>query len=155
MADARDGAMTSPRGNGKLPAYGGVIVNGSGEVLLRRPSNGFDGYAWTFAKGGPKHGQTPQEAALCEVLEETGWVCDIVAPISGWFDGGSTATRFFLMRPRRDTGQFDSETEQVIWVPLAEARSRITETTNPGGRKRDLAVLDAAIALVAKVQSVE
>lgn len=68
-------------------AFGGVVVNAEGKVLLRKPKNEFDGYAWTFAKGRPKPGQSPEEAALCEVEEETGWVCEIVQKIPGSFPG--------------------------------------------------------------------
>lgn len=31
-------------------AYGGVIVDTEGRVLLREPSDHFDGYVWTFSK---------------------------------------------------------------------------------------------------------
>jgi 8-oxo-dGTP pyrophosphatase MutT (NUDIX family) len=41
-------------------------------VLLRRPRGDFDGYVWTFPKGRPEPGETPELAALREVKEETG-----------------------------------------------------------------------------------
>ena len=55
-------------------AYGGVLINDAGHVLLREPANHYGGYVWTFAKGNPDPGESAEEAALREVLEETGAV---------------------------------------------------------------------------------
>ncbi len=136
-----------PTAHGKM-ACGGVVVNAEGKVLLRKPTGEFDGYVWTFAKGRPKPGQTPEEAALCEVEEETGWVCEIVKRIPGSFSGGTTTTEYFLMKPVRDTGQFDEETDQIVWAGTDEASALIAQTRNSAGRKRDLEVLQAALALL-------
>lgn len=54
-------------------AYGGVLLNAEGQVLLREPTNHFDGYVWTFAKGRPELGDEPEQTALREVREETGY----------------------------------------------------------------------------------
>ena len=51
----------------KKLAYGGVVFDRDGRVLLRKPKNEFDGYKWTFAKGRPKAGETPAQTALTEV----------------------------------------------------------------------------------------
>lgn len=129
-------------------AYGGVVVDGQGRVLLREPKNHFDGYAYTFAKGRPDEGETPEEAALREVREETGLEAEIVEPIPGTFAGGTTSNAYFLMRPVRDHGDFDrAETVSVSWVDWTEAEARIGQTTNSKGRARDLAVLTAAFEL--------
>jgi hypothetical protein len=42
---------------------------------------------------------------------------------------------------------FHSETSQVRWVDKGEARKLISLTKTDTGRKRDLAVLDAALNL--------
>lgn len=126
-------------------AYGGVVFDDDGQVLLRKPSSEFDGYVWTFAKGRPKPGQGPEEAALCEVQEETGLVCEIVAGVPGSFEDGTTINEYFLMKPVRDAGAFDSETEEVRWVTPEQAREMIARTRSAVGRKRDLAVLEAAL----------
>ena len=60
-------------------AYGGVLINDRGEVQLREPTNHFGGYVWTFAKGRPDPGETPEQTALREVLEETGQAAQIIA----------------------------------------------------------------------------
>jgi hypothetical protein len=48
----------------KPHAYGGVLIDTNGRVLLRRPKSDFDGYVWTFPKGRPDAGETPEQAAL-------------------------------------------------------------------------------------------
>ena len=53
-------------------AYGGVVINEQGLVLLREPSSHYDGYVWTFAKGRPDAKESPERTALREVEEENG-----------------------------------------------------------------------------------
>jgi hypothetical protein len=37
--------------HGKKTAYGGVLIDQKGRVLLRKPKVEYDGYVWTFPKG--------------------------------------------------------------------------------------------------------
>jgi 8-oxo-dGTP pyrophosphatase MutT (NUDIX family) len=134
--------------SGKAFAYGGVVMDGSGRILLREPSNHFDGYVWTFSKGRPSGGETPEQTAVRETREETGVVAEIVAEIPGTFVGGTTDNLYFLMRPTGEAGEPENETASVCWAATpARAREMIGETTNPVGRARDLAVLEAALAV--------
>jgi 8-oxo-dGTP diphosphatase len=128
-------------------AYGGVVVDCEGRILLRRPTGDFDGYVWTFAKGHPKPGETPKETAQREVSEETGYEVEIAATVPGSFVGGTTSNIYFLMRPVRVIGPHGKETQEICWAGPEEARNLIGKTSNPMGRKRDFAVLDAAIHL--------
>ena len=130
-------------------AYGGVVINGSGRILLRRPRNLWGGYAWTFPKGGPSSGETGAQAALREVREETGVEAEIIARVPGEFPGTTAvASVFFLMSVVHDHGDFQlDETEAVAWATPDGARSMIGETPSPTGRKRDVAVLEAALDL--------
>jgi len=123
-------------------SFGGVLVRDR-KVLLREPKDHFDGYVWTFSKGHPDPGETPEQAALREVLEETGIVARIERLIPGEFKGGTGMTIFYLMSVVEDTGEMEDETSRVQWATPAEARKLISMTTNPIGRKRDLAVLEA------------
>lgn len=128
-------------------ACGGVVIDDEGRVLLRKVAGGFDGYAWTFAKGQPNPGETDEDAALREVQEETGHTCAVLARIPGRFAGGTSANVYFLMRSLGEAGRPDSETEEVRWVSPKEAAKLIGETRNVTGRRRDLAVLRAAVAV--------
>jgi 8-oxo-dGTP pyrophosphatase MutT (NUDIX family) len=130
----------------KKAAFGAVVIDASGRVLLRSTSGGYGGYGWTFPKGRPDPGEAPEDTALRETREETGWTGEVVARIPGVFSGDVTDTTYFLMRPTEQVGNPDpDETLEVRWVRPDEARMLIEQTPNPNGRKRDLAVLEAAL----------
>lgn len=128
-------------------AYGGVLISDRGEVQLREPAGHFGGYVWTFAKGRPDPGETPEQTALREVLEETGQAARITALIPGVFEGTTTSTVFFLMEPVGETGAFSIETAAVRWVDREAARRLMAMTISPAGRDRDLRVLEAALVV--------
>ncbi len=128
-------------------AYGGVVIDRAGRVLLREPSGHYNGHVWTFAKGGPNLGETPEQTALREVLEETGIRGCVVQKIPGTFDGSTTSNEFFLMVPIEDTGRFDWETLTIRWASKDEARRLIGLTEGRKRRARDLRILEAAYAL--------
>ena len=124
--------------------YGGVVVNEAGEVLLYEPLDHFGGYVWTFPKGTQDEGESPEQTALREVEEETGVRARIVGEVPSEFPGTISTTRYFLMRAERQSGKPGDETQAVRWASVDEAFSLIRETTTLEGRKRDLAVLEAA-----------
>jgi 8-oxo-dGTP pyrophosphatase MutT (NUDIX family) len=126
-------------------AYGGVVVDTDGRVLLRRPKGDFDGYVWTFPKGRPDAGETPEQAALREVKEETGYSAKVIRKLSGSFRGGTSVTEYFLMSPVGSPVSFDSkETSAIRWATLDKAVKLVGMTTNKIGQARDLSVLEAA-----------
>jgi 8-oxo-dGTP pyrophosphatase MutT (NUDIX family) len=129
--------------NGKHLAYGGVVFNSRGEVLLRSPKGGYGGDRWTFPKGRPNNGETEEAAALREVREETGYDARIICALSEGYDGDVTTTYYFVMESTGEPGPFDSETEEVRWVSHSGAVALIDQSVNRK-RKRDLAVLKAA-----------
>lgn len=134
--------------SGKAIAYGGVVIDPTGYLLLREVKNHFDGYVWTFAKGRPNKGESPRQTALREVREEMGIDAAILAPISGEFAGGTTINRFFLMladRAAADLAYENRETERLCWATPEEAERLIAQTTNNQGRQRDLAILRSAL----------
>lgn len=135
---------------GKKVAYGGVIFDANGLLLLREPKNHFDGYVWTFAKGRPDPGETPQIAALREAKEETGADCTIISPLPGEFAGGTTINRYFIMRAPVGSGCIepdDKETASIKWLTVEDAIEHIGKTTNTLGKQRDIKVLHEALAL--------
>jgi 8-oxo-dGTP pyrophosphatase MutT (NUDIX family) len=134
---------------GKAIAYGGVVIDPQGNLLLRHVKNHFDGYVWTYAKGRPDPGETPRETALREVTEEMGVRPTLLTTIPGEFIGGTTVNRFFLMVTDRNAVDlaFDCpETAGLCWATPDEALDRFTETTNQQGRLRDIAILEATQA---------
>ena len=102
-------------------AYGGIVINAFGQVLLREPAGHLQGVSWTFPKGKQKFGETPERTALREVYEETGVRAEIVAKIPGSFDGPRTSSEYFLMRAVEETHQFDRETKSIAWMAWEEA----------------------------------
>src|SRR5438132_3667572 len=87
---------------------------------------------WGLPKGAVAAGETSEQAALREVLEETGLQARIVKPldtIEYFFRAGDTLIRkrvdFYLMM--YVTGELTpqlSEVDDVEWVPLSEAIQR-------------------------------
>lgn len=137
----------------KATAYGGVVFDAEGRTLLREPLNHFGGYVWTFSKGRPDPGESPEQTALREMLEETGYRCRITGVIPKVFAGITSTTAFFLMAPIGDQGPTLHETVQTRWVDIDEAGRLIRMTKVAEGVTRDLAVLDAAVAACAALSA--
>lgn len=126
-------------------SFGGVVFDVEGRILLRKPKGEFDGYVWTFPKGRAAPEESPEDAAVREVSEETGCLAEPLAAIEGTYRGGTTENRYFLMRATFSTVDFSSdETQEVRWVSFDEAKGLIAQTRNLVGRDRDTAVLAAA-----------
>lgn len=136
---------------GNAVAYGGVVIDPNGYLLMREVKNHFDGYVWTFAKGRQDKGETPRQTALREVREEMGIDTTILSAIPGEFAGGTTINRLFLMltdRGEPDLTFGNRETKRLIWATPEEAKRLISQSTNTKGRQRDLAILQTALALL-------
>ena len=131
------------------------MIDPAGRVLLREPADHYKGHVWTFAKGKPDAGESPEQTALREVLEETGVRAQVILKISGVFDGSTTSNEYFLMTPVEDTGRFDAETVRIAWVTKEEARELILLTSKPKRRRRDLRVLKMAFGLFEALQALE
>jgi 8-oxo-dGTP pyrophosphatase MutT (NUDIX family) len=88
--------------------------------------------AWGLAKGAIEQGESDEQAAVREVLEETGLEADVEADLGDiryfyvW-EGVRVRKRvhFFLMRATGgDVANHDSEMEEVRWFPLRTAIKR-------------------------------
>jgi 8-oxo-dGTP pyrophosphatase MutT (NUDIX family) len=138
-----------PKDDTKETSYGGIIINAQGQILLRKPKDHYGGHHWTFAKGGSDGNESPHEAALREVKEETGFECEVVGDVPGHFQGTLGNNKFFLMQVTGgDKSLFQTnETSDVQWFDPADAEAQISKTgeTNEKGMKRDLDVLKAAL----------
>lgn len=99
---------------GKQLSYGAVVVDGEDKVLLVKVAGQYSNTMWTLPKGKQDDNETPEEAAIRETLEETGWKIEIVGPIRGKYKGQSSLTQYFLAAPINKQQDFDSsETEQI------------------------------------------
>jgi len=107
----------------RVEAAGGVVVDGDGMVcLVHRPR--YDD--WSLPKGKLDRGETFEQAALREVEEETGLVCELgdeLAPTE-YHDrkGRPKVVRYWRMDVVDDPG-FDpnDEVDELRWLAPAEA----------------------------------
>lgn len=118
----------------RAESFGGVVVrstNGRHEVALIRTKNMKGKEVWTLPKGTAEEGETREETALREVLEETGIEAAILEPlqdITYWFVVAAERSRFrktvsyYLMKAiGGDPSRHDDEVEEVRFVPVDEA----------------------------------
>ena len=141
---------TEPRAE-KSPTYGGVVMDDAGRVLVREPRNHYGGYVWTFPKGHPDPGESPEDAARREVFEETGVTATIVRALPGVFPGQGTQTIYYLMAPQGRAAEWGEETVAIRWATREEAEELLAQTPHPEGRERDLRVLRAAFDLATQL----
>jgi 8-oxo-dGTP pyrophosphatase MutT (NUDIX family) len=111
---------------------GGVLVrrgpHGEDVLLASRRTRRGD-LVWGLPKGLVERGESPEETAVREVREETGFQGRVTGPIGEvayWFVWEGTRIRktvhFFLMEDTgAEPGARDREMEEVRWFPLDEA----------------------------------
>lgn len=111
---------------------GGVILDGR-KVLLVQVKNLKGKKIWTFPKGHIEAGETPRQAALREVLEETGYKATIVRPMlrvkyAFTFQGNyiKKMVQWYLMKKLGRIGKHDaSEILSIRWVSLLKAHDLV------------------------------
>ena len=130
-----------------LVSAGGVVYRRDGyglEVVLcgRKSRSGEDRHGdgcmalWALPKGTPDPGETREQTALREVMEETGLQVEtetFLGTIDYWFARPSDGARchktvhYYLMNPvGGDVGLHDDEFDDVRWFPAAEALRAMT-----------------------------
>jgi 8-oxo-dGTP diphosphatase len=112
-------------------AAGGIVLRaaeaGGWEVaLVHRPMHA----DWTLPKGKLEAGETSTECALREVLEETGYRCEL-----GRFVGEveyldrrdrRKIVSYWLMQPLEGTFEATPEVDELAWLSLDEAGRRLS-----------------------------
>ena len=128
--------MEAPGEDGVVRAAGGLVIRGGEVLLVHRPKYG----DWTFPKGKADSGESDEDCALREVLEETGFVCELEEelPQSRYADAKGRPKRVRWWRMRPVSGEFvpSDEIDAVRWVPLERAESFLSY-------ERDAALLAA------------
>jgi 8-oxo-dGTP pyrophosphatase MutT (NUDIX family) len=116
-------------------SYGGVVVRGD-EILVITPAGR---HVTGLPKGGLERGETPEQAAVREVREETGVVASVREPLGDVRytyrrDGRRVrkTVHFFLCDyVAGSTDDHDHEVDDARWIALSGAG---TELTYPGER---------------------
>jgi 8-oxo-dGTP diphosphatase len=120
----------------QVRAAGGVVER-SGSLgpevgLVHRPK--YDD--WTFPKGKLTDGETEEEGALREVLEETGLRCLLGAFLGSrrYRDrhGRDKIVRYWRMTPVDGTFQPSDEVDRFEWLPISQALERLTYPRDRG-----------------------
>jgi 8-oxo-dGTP pyrophosphatase MutT (NUDIX family) len=120
-------------------ASGTVVYDeGRGVLLLWRHRFITDTWGWEIPAGRIDDGETPEEAAAREVLEETGWRPGPLRPLIAYQPtNGLSDQRFhlFVSEGAAHVGEptDPGESERVEWVPVEEVRRIAREGEMPDG----------------------
>ena len=98
-----------------------------GVMIVHRPK--YDD--WSFPKGKVEAGESREQCALREVLEESGWHCDVGEQLepSRYTDGEGrekVVHWWELWARERERWRPTDEVDDVLWVPLSEVDSLLT-----------------------------
>jgi len=113
----------------KEHSAGGIVLE-DGRLLLIQVQNLKGEKVWTFPKGHLEPGETPEQAAIREVSEETGWDCEIVSDLFKaeytFSRGGELVdkdVRWFMMKRVGGDGtpKTPDEILDMKWCALADA----------------------------------
>jgi 8-oxo-dGTP diphosphatase len=127
-------------------SYGGVVVRGDEMVVIvprgRRRVLG-------LPKGGPMEGETPEQTAAREVREETGITARVRERLGqvdytyrrGGRNIAKTVHFYLCLFEAGDTADHDHEVDDARWMPLREARRRLSYPGERAMVERALSVL--------------
>jgi len=130
---------------------GGVVVRGEEVVTIVPTRRAADGSrVLALPKGHVDPGETPIEAAVREVYEETGIVAEPVCELGEsryWYrrDGrtiGKSVAFFLFEYVEGDIADHDDEVEEVRWMGLREALTELSYEGERGMIARAIAVLE-------------
>ena len=127
-------------------SYGGVVVRGDEMIVIvprgRRRVLG-------LPKGGPMEGETPEQTAAREVREETGITAHVRERLGqvdytyrrGGRNIAKTVHFYLCLFEAGDTADHDHEVDDARWMPLRDARRRLSYPGERAMVERALSVL--------------
>lgn len=113
-----------------IRAAGGLVYRTAGAHIeiacIYREARG----DWTFPKGKLDKGETFEDAALREVLEETGLHCDVVRFLGTTNythrKGKPKIVAYYLMAVRGGDFTPNDEVDELVWLRLDQVREHLT-----------------------------
>jgi 8-oxo-dGTP pyrophosphatase MutT (NUDIX family) len=106
------------------PAAGAVVQRTGQEILLLwRHRFITDSWGWEIPAGRFEPGETPEEAAARETLEETGWQPIGLSPLLSYHPASGLSDQTFHLFAAHDARRIGdptdvSESERVEWLPV-------------------------------------
>ena len=122
---------SAPKANSLVPSVNVVVVNDAGEILMIRRT---DNDNWAVPGGAIDLGESVAQAAVRETREESGIECEITGIVGIYSDpkhvilytsNGEARQEFSIVltaRPLSGQPTPSSESSEVRWVPVSEAR---------------------------------
>jgi 8-oxo-dGTP diphosphatase len=111
---------------GLTVAAGGVLLEDGQVLLVYRPRY----QDWSLPKGKLDDGESPREAAVREVQEETGYSVEPVRFLGAFgyeVKGQPKVVLYWLMRPLGQGPIEDAEeVAELRWLPLADALEKLS-----------------------------
>jgi len=134
---------------------GGIVVRhdeGRPQLVVGSRRRERDGRTWTLPKGTPKRGETTEETAIREVMEETGLKVRITGPLDSiaytFVQSGTRihkTVHYFMMEPTGgDLAGHDHEFDSVRWIDFTEAPTVLTFETERALVARAAGLVDPA-----------
>jgi 8-oxo-dGTP diphosphatase len=121
-----------PAGEAEVHAAGGVVERDGLVAVVHRPK--YDD--WTLPKGKLDPGEGFEEAALREVEEETGLVCELGEELESttYHDrhGRLKLVRYWAMTPVGGEFRPNDEVDELRWLPREKARKMLSYTRDRG-----------------------
>ena len=137
--------MAQRNDRGEVRGAGGIVLRHHGDttqlVMVHRPAFG----DWTLPKGKVKKHETDAIAALREVREETGLLCELGAEAGAVHyrdrKDRRKVVRFWLMTPLAGAFAANDEVDRCEWLDLVDGAERATRS----GERQFLAEVTAKL----------